>query len=198
MLPGLGDLLCAVPALAGLRRLLPTAHVTFIGRRTSRWFADRFPDLIDGWIGCDWCPGLVESADDPGALAGVLAEAGRRPFDVAIQLHGDGTATNAFTAALGARHWAGLARRPADHRRAVPADTHEIDRCVEAVRATGLRIEPGPLLVPLGPDDDVPEEAPRGASSSSTPAPVGRSGGGRRPRSAPSRPECWITSITSC
>jgi ADP-heptose:LPS heptosyltransferase len=160
MLPGLGDLLCAVPAMAGLRSALPSAEMTFIGRRSSRWFADRYPGLIDDWIGCDWCPGLVESTVDPGALAATLTDVRTRHVEVAIQLHGDGRLTNAFTAALGAPLWGGLARRCGDHLRTVGEGTHEIDRCVEAVRAVGLTIEPHPMTMRLLPTDLVPRAVP--------------------------------------
>lgn len=165
MLPGLGDLLCAVPALHGLRRALPTARVTFVGRRSSRWFPARYADLLDDWIGCDWCPGLVESMDDAGSLAHVVNTARARRFDVAIQMHGDGRVTNGFTASLRARRWGGLSPSPrcADGTRFVPAGTHEIDRCVEAVRASGIAIEPGPLDFPLTPDDRRPAEVPSGS-----------------------------------
>ena len=158
MLPGLGDLLCAVPALAGLRAALPAAEITFIGRGGSRWFPERFPQLLDGWIGCDWCPGLVESTSDPAALGAVLAAARNRRFDVVIQLHGDGLVTNSFCASLGAAYRGGLARDDGDHVRVVDDATHEIDRCVDAVRAVGLDIDRGPMGMALRSDDRVPEQ----------------------------------------
>lgn len=150
MLPGLGDLLCAVPALHGLRTAISDSHVTFIGRRSSRWFAERYGRLIDDWIGCDWCPGLVESDDDPAALARVIGEARARHFDVAVQMHGDGRATNAFTASLGARRWGGLSIGDP------VLGGHEIDRCVEALGAAGIDVRPGPLDFPLDPVDRRP------------------------------------------
>lgn len=162
MLPGLGDLLCAVPALGGLRAALPDAVVTLVGRSTARWFVERYPDLLDDLLGCDCCPGLVESDVDPRALVGVLAAARDRRFDVAIQMHGDGRCTNSFTAALGAGTWGGLARRRGDLLRVADRGTHEIDRCVEAVRAVGLRVDRGPMTMPLLPSDDTSHLAPPG------------------------------------
>ena len=75
MLPGVGDLLCAVPALRAVRRAEPTAEVTFIGLPGSHWFAARFSAYIDRWAPCSSCPGLPESRSD---TARVRAVHGRR------------------------------------------------------------------------------------------------------------------------
>ena len=158
MLPGLGDLLCAVPALQGLRAAQPDANITLIGRGSSRWFAHRYSSLIDDWLGCDWCPGLVESTDDPAALDAFLDTARQRSFDLAIQMHGDGRATNAFTASLGASRWGGLSRAPTSGGSTALIDdaAHEVDRCVEAVRAAQIDITPGPGGFPVEPTDRLP------------------------------------------
>jgi ADP-heptose:LPS heptosyltransferase len=158
MLPGLGDLLCAVPALRAIRASQPDAHVTFIGLPQAGWFADRFPGYIDRCLPCDTCPGLPESRPDPVAHERFLGAARSARFDVAIQLHGDGRVTNAFTAALGAARWGGLAR-PGE---AAGGGTvaflrpgrHEIDRCLDVVAALGFADGDGRLEFPVGVDDD--------------------------------------------
>ena len=158
MLPGLGDLLCAVPALRGLRAARPEARITLIGRSSSRWFARRYSSLVDDWLGCDWCPGLVESTQDLEALDAFLESARQRSFDLAIQMHGDGRATNAFTAALGASRWGGLSRvfTPGGSTVLVDDAAHEAERCVEAVRAVEIDITPGPGGFALEPSDRTP------------------------------------------
>ena len=185
MLPGLGDLLCAVPALQGLRAARPDARITLIGRGSSRWFAHRYSSLIDDWLGCDWCPGLVESTQDPAALDAFLASARQRSFDLAIQLHGDGRATNPFTAALGARRWGGLSRAftPGGSTMLVDDAAHEADRCVEAIRAAEIDITPGPGGFPVGPADRAP------AAVGDGPVAVVHAGGSRPDRRWPA--ECF-------
>ena len=185
MLPGLGDLLCAVPALQGLRAARPDAEITLIGRGSSRWFAHRYPSLVDDWLGCDWCPGLAESTEDPVALDAFLESARKRSFDLAIQMHGDGRATNAFTAALGARRWGGLSRESTRGGSTVLVDdaAHEVDRCVDAVRAAQIDITPGPGGFPVGPTDRVP------AAVTDGPVAVVHAGGSRPDRRWPA--ECF-------
>jgi ADP-heptose:LPS heptosyltransferase len=144
MLPGLGDLLCAVPALRALRRARPEAQVTVIGLPRGRWMRERFPSYIDHWSPCHTCPGLPESEPDPVAHEDFLRAARAARFDLAVQMHGDGRVSNPFTASLGARRWGGL--RPPGSR---PSDAlldeldegrHEIERCGDALRAAGIDI----------------------------------------------------------
>ena len=159
MLPGLGDLLCAVPALQGLRAARPDANITFIGRGSSRWFAHRYSSLIDDWLGCTTgVRAFVESTNDPAALDALLDTARQRSFDLAIQMHDDGRATNAFTASLGASRWGGLSRVPTSGGSTALIDdaAHEVDRCVEAVRAAQIEITPGPGGFPVAPTDRLP------------------------------------------
>jgi ADP-heptose:LPS heptosyltransferase len=144
MLPGLGDLLCAVPALRALRRAEPEAQVTFIGLPRGRWMHERFPSYIDRWEPCQTCPGLPESEPDPVAHERFLRTARAARFDLAVQMHGDGRVSNPFTASLGAKSWGGL-RPPGSRPSAALLDEldegrHEIERCGDALRAAGIDI----------------------------------------------------------
>lgn len=115
-LPGLGDMLCALPALASLRAALPHAHVALVALERAAWVDERFPGLIDEWLEFPGYPGLPERCYDAGRLGAFLAHAGpMRDWDVAIQMHGDGSVSNRFAAALGAKQLVGFGldgRRP--------------------------------------------------------------------------------------
>ncbi|HEX7082335.1 MAG TPA: glycosyltransferase family 9 protein [Gammaproteobacteria bacterium] len=117
-LHGLGDMLCAVPALAALRRAHPGAHVTLIGFPACRWLLERFGGLVDALVPFPGFPGIPEKPYSFSALCAFLHRAAASPYDLAIQMHGNGTVSNAFTALLGARTIAGLYRpgqyRPAE------------------------------------------------------------------------------------
>ena len=82
----------------------------------------------------------------------------QRSFDLAIQMHGDGRATNVFTAALGASRWGGLSRvfTPGGSTVLVDDAAHEADRCVEAVRAVGLTSRLALAASPVEPTDRAP------------------------------------------
>ncbi len=107
-LHGLGDMLCAVPALRALRSAYGRAEITLIGLPAVAWLVDRYPDYVDTLLPFPGFPGIPEKPYSPAALADFLCELQASPFDVAIQLHGCGTVSNAFTALLGARCTAGL------------------------------------------------------------------------------------------
>jgi ADP-heptose:LPS heptosyltransferase len=157
MLPGLGDLLCAVPALRAIRLAEPSAHVTFIGLPSGAWLRDRFPGYVDEWLPCSSCPGLPESTPDPVAHEQFLADARAARFDLAVQLHGDGRVTNAFTASLGASRWGGLRRPGDDDTNPLLAELlprrHEVERCADAVRAVGIDVRDLRLEFPIRPGD---------------------------------------------
>jgi ADP-heptose:LPS heptosyltransferase len=110
-LPGVGDLLCAVPALRAVRAAHPRAQVTLVGLAAARWFVDRYPGLVDDLLAVEGVPGLPEVAPDAAAALRFYAAAQGRRFDLALQVHGDGTTTNPLTTLLGARHQV-TARRP--------------------------------------------------------------------------------------
>ena len=141
-LPGLGDLLCAVPALRALRAALPDAHVAVIGLPAARLLLERFDRYVDELIDFPGYPGLPERPYDPDRLARFLAALRRRRFDLALQLHGSGERTNELVSRLGARATAGFTRTdptPLEPARSLPFSELEPEpvRNLQLVRHLG-------------------------------------------------------------
>jgi ADP-heptose:LPS heptosyltransferase len=146
-LPGLGDLLTAVPALRALRRSRPDAEVTYVGMPSTEALVRRYPSLVDEFIAFPGFPGLPDQRPDLAAIPRFLEAAQAKRFDLAVQLHGSGRITNTVVALLGARRIAGhhvIGDEIPDRALFMPW----IERCSEVRR--GLR-----LMAHLGwPSDD--------------------------------------------
>lgn len=110
-LPGLGDLLCAVPAFRALRHGFPQAQITLLGLPATKTLVQRFSSYLDSFLPFPGYPGMTEQKDFPQLLPFLAGQRGR--YDLALQLHGSGRASNAFTALLGARFTAGYQPSPA-------------------------------------------------------------------------------------
>lgn len=157
-LPGLGDFLCGVPALRALRGALPFARIELIGLGATRPLAARFAHYIDALVPFPGYPGIPEVALDLGRLARFVTEAREEPYDILIQLHGDGSHMNDFALALGTEQVFGY--YPADSEpphpeRFLPYPPGEPEvlrnlRLVEHVGAPALGTQ---LEFPVGPLD---------------------------------------------
>lgn len=101
-------MLCAVPALRALRRAYPTAHIELIGLPECRWMIERFGRLLDALLLFPGFPGIPERPFAATALERFVRSVRKAPFDLALQMHGSGRVSNAFTALLGARTAAGF------------------------------------------------------------------------------------------
>jgi ADP-heptose:LPS heptosyltransferase len=106
-LPGLGDLLCVVPALRALRARRPDVQVTYIALPGTRPLVERFDRYVDDVIDFPGFPGLPEQTPNLAAIPTFIRDAQARRFDLAIQLHGSGSISNVVVGLLGARRIAG-------------------------------------------------------------------------------------------
>jgi ADP-heptose:LPS heptosyltransferase len=142
-LPGIGDLLCAVPALRAVRAAHPDSEITLIGLPSAQWYVDRFPVYVDELLALTAWPGLPETPGPAADACAFLENARRRRFDLALQLHGDGTVTNELIRRLGAGRVVGMVRAgtrspDAGCFVAIAKDAHEVERLLAAVRTAGI------------------------------------------------------------
>jgi ADP-heptose:LPS heptosyltransferase len=157
-LPGLGDLLCAVPAVRALRMAFPQAHITLIGLPLAQSFVQRFSHYLDEWLEFPGYPGIPEVALLPKRLTSSLTEVQQTPFDLALQMHGSGTYTNPFTVLLGARVSAGLfipgqyCPDP-EYFFPYPEDEPEIRRNLQLITSLGIPAQGEELEFPLWESD---------------------------------------------
>ena len=98
---GLGDFLCATPALRALRDRFPDASLTFIGSPWAEEAIRRSP-LVDRYLPFPGWASIAEWPPEPKRLDAFLAAAGAERFDLAVQMHGSGEVSNGFVGALGA------------------------------------------------------------------------------------------------
>jgi ADP-heptose:LPS heptosyltransferase len=150
-------MLCLVPALRSLRSALPDAHVTLVGLPGARWMLERFPRYLDDFLEFPGFPGIPEVPADSRRLTEFLASVQGR-FDLALQMHGSGSNSNAFTLLLGARITAGFylpalwCPSPA-HFAPYPAHLHEVRRWLALMEFLGLPAGIEELEFPVQPAD---------------------------------------------
>lgn len=142
-LPGLGDLLCSVPALRALRAAYPMAHITWLGLPGTEWFRQRYPHLIDDWLTFPGFPGIPEGWQSAQVTVNFLQQIQGQPVDLALQLHGNGTVINPFLTLLGTRQQAGfyLPGQYCPDRRyfmPYPQEGAEVDRLLQLMAFLGI------------------------------------------------------------
>lgn len=156
-LPGLGDLLCAVPAWRSLRAALPEAQITLIGLPWARSFVERFSKYLDNFLEFPGYPGIPEVPLQITKIPAFFANQQQR-FDLALQMHGNGSVSNPFTVLLGARVNAGFYlpnQYCPDAERFLPYPEHEPEvwRHLRLMEFLGIPIKGTFLEFPLREED---------------------------------------------
>jgi ADP-heptose:LPS heptosyltransferase len=147
----LGDLLCATPALRALRAQFPGAEITLIGLPWAKEMVDRLP-TIDRLSIFPGYPGLPEVPYDAAKTTEYVSSACGERFDLVVQMHGSGPASNDFVAALDACRSVGFARDHDDRltiQLAWHDDEHEVLRWLRLVAALGAETTDTHLDFPL-------------------------------------------------
>ena len=156
---GLGDLICAGPALRALRASFPEADIALMGLPWAQEYVARITAL-DRWIGFPGWPGMAEQPLLAAQVPRFLSQMQQQHLDLAVQLHGSGEASNGLLSLLGARLCAGFHRDgawlPPGHEARFmrwPEQGHESQRLLALCRHLGLASVDEALEFPLRPDD---------------------------------------------
>jgi ADP-heptose:LPS heptosyltransferase len=153
----LGDLLCVVPALRALRAAYPEAEIALIGLPWAREFVARFSRYLDRFIEFPGFPGMPERACDAAALPGFFERMNQEPFDLALQMHGDGRLMNPLTVLMGANRSAGFYAdgryRPGEGFIEWRAGEHEVLRYLRLMEHIGAPSKGSHLEFPLTEED---------------------------------------------
>lgn len=156
---GLGDLICAGPALRALRTGFPEADIALLGQPWAQAYVPRI-EALDRWIGFPGWPGLGEQPLQPEQVPAFLAAMQRQHFDLAVQLHGSGEASNGLISLVGARLCAGFHSPggwipPGQEERfcSWPEQGHESLRLLSLCRHLELPVIDERLEFPLRPTD---------------------------------------------
>ncbi|RZI40319.1 glycosyltransferase family 9 protein [Herbaspirillum sp. HC18] len=103
----LGDMLCVVPALRALRAAAPMSHIVLVGLPWASSFVKRFGKYLDDLMVFPGLPAFPEQVPHLNAIPNFLSEMQRQRFDLALQMHGDGSLTNPLLVLFAAEHIAG-------------------------------------------------------------------------------------------
>ena len=140
----LGDLLLSVPAVRALRSCFPQAEITLIGLPWAVSFVQRYRHYIDRFIEFPGYPGIREVPVDEDRLHSFCFEQRNYNYDLVIQMHGSGNASNPFVAALGGQVSAGYYEREYVNILSLatpyPQHEHEIIRNLGLAKLVGCKI----------------------------------------------------------
>ena len=161
----LGDMLLAVPALRALRRRFPQAEITLIGLPWAQAFVERYSHYLDRFLAFPGFPGLKEVKFDAERTRIFCAEARAYSYDLGVQMHGSGPASNEFIHELQAKESVGYVPGTQQQNASgltlsalYPAGEHEIYRNLGLTTLLGCQEEEPRLEFPLFQQDLVEVE----------------------------------------
>lgn len=179
----LGDLLCAVPAFQALRQRFPEAEISLIGLPWAKELVERLP-YIDRFLVFPGYPGIAEVSYRAAHTRAFLSRARVTAYDIAFQMHGDGTASNGFVAALKTRMSLGY-RRGSDYRLTASLPyrhtEHEVLRWLRLVAVTGAAVNDTRTEFPTTLSEERQAAAMLGAVPTTSGPLVGLHAGGKDP-----------------
>lgn len=153
----LGDLLLAVPAFRSIRAGFPEAEITLIGLPWASDFVRRFSHYLDRFVEFAGYPGIPEVDVDAARTARFLAEERAYRYDLVIQMHGSGEASNPCALALRGRitagYYVGDPLPGLDLAFPYPSDQPEILRNLGLARLLGCPDRGSALEFPLDEND---------------------------------------------
>lgn len=158
-LPGLGDFLCAVPAWRALRAAFPRARIALVGLPTARELVIRFGRYLDDYLPFPGFPGINDAPLQVHEFPAFLARVQARPFDLVVQMHGNGSTSNAFAMLLAGRTTAGFyvpGNYCPDPARflAYPEDVPEVWRHLRLLEFLGIPLQGSALEFPIESADE--------------------------------------------
>jgi ADP-heptose:LPS heptosyltransferase len=140
----LGDLVMALPALRALRHAFPLAEITFVGLPWAEQMVSRTA-CVDRFVEFPGWPDIPEVDYQPRRTSRFIENERARQHDLAIQLHGDGTAMNGFVGCLGARQSVGFSPYRDEHRLTDPIaypgnEVHEGQKLLNLLATLGIKV----------------------------------------------------------
>lgn len=153
----LGDLLCSTPALRALHQRFPQAELTLITLPWAYELTRRLPYIqrLEHFPGY---PGIGEVEHRPERTALFFSQARQSSYDLVLQMHGDGTASNGFVSDMDG--WMSVGYRnpgitPPDSRLTLSLpydpDEHEVQRWLRLVGLLGAETSNTSLDMPITP-----------------------------------------------
>lgn len=149
----LGDMLCSVPALRALRAAYPDAEITLLGLPWAAQFCIRFSKYIDHFIHFPGFPGLPEQGFNQQNWQTFVDHMRERPFDLILQMQGNGSIVNMMLDDLKAGPVAGFHSKGnySDNNLFLkyPTGISEIERHLQIMEHLGIRGQGTDLEYPI-------------------------------------------------
>jgi ADP-heptose:LPS heptosyltransferase len=139
----LGDLLCAIPAIRAIKKAYPNSEITLLGLPWAESFVKRFSKYFSDFIHFPGYPGIPEQPFNSRQFIEFLTKTNDKEFDVAIQMHGNGSLINPMVQKLGAKRTVGYFEPgrycpDPDFYMAYPEGLQEIERHLSLVEFLGI------------------------------------------------------------